>query len=124
MTTEQKREAVAILYDAIEQHGLVQTLHTVFGGHGSGQTAVVGLGAAQGQQHGAALILRILQQIFQLAQFIAANTQIGQVITLDVELHTQILRNAGKVFQRSGQMEKGNFFMSEQHKRGPPVNFV
>lgn len=31
MTTEQKREAVAILYDAIEQHGLVQTLHTVFG---------------------------------------------------------------------------------------------
>lgn len=32
MTTEQKREAVAILYDAIEQHGLVQTLHTVFGG--------------------------------------------------------------------------------------------
>lgn len=31
MTTEQKKEAVAILYDAIEQHGLVQTLHTVFG---------------------------------------------------------------------------------------------
>ena len=32
MTTEQKKEAVAILYDAIEQHGLVQTLHTIFGG--------------------------------------------------------------------------------------------
>lgn len=32
MTTEQKKEAVAILYDAIEQHGLVQTLHSVFGG--------------------------------------------------------------------------------------------
>lgn len=32
MTTEQKKEAVAILYDAIEQHGLVQTLHTVFCG--------------------------------------------------------------------------------------------
>ena len=32
MTTEQKRDAVAILYDAIEQHGLVQTLHTIFGG--------------------------------------------------------------------------------------------
>lgn len=32
MTTEQNKEAVAILYDAIEQHGLVQTLHSVFGG--------------------------------------------------------------------------------------------
>ena len=31
MTTEQKRDAVNIIYDAIEQHGLVQTLHTLFG---------------------------------------------------------------------------------------------
>lgn len=32
MTTEQKREAVDIIYDAIEQHGLVETLYTLFGG--------------------------------------------------------------------------------------------
>lgn len=31
MTTEQKKEVVAIIYDAIEQHGLVQTLHTFLG---------------------------------------------------------------------------------------------
>lgn len=31
MTHELKREAVTLIYDTIEQHGLVQTLHSVFG---------------------------------------------------------------------------------------------
>ena len=76
---------------------------------------MVGLGPAQGEQHGGPLILGVLQQIFQLAQLVPADPKVREIVPLDIEFNTQVLGYAGEIFEGSGEMKERYFFFSEQH---------
>ena len=90
-------------------------LQAVLSGYGSGEAAVVGLCAAQSQQAGCALIQRVGQQVFQLAQLVAADTQIGQIIALDVKLYAQLFGNSGQILHGSGSVQERNFLLIQRH---------
>ena len=60
-------------------------LHPVFRRDGGGETAMVGLGSAQGEQHGGPLILGVLQQIFQLAQLVHARPKVREIVPVDLK---------------------------------------
>ena len=59
------------------------TAHPQPGGAGGGEHGVVGLSPAGGEHGVAALLLGVRQQIFQLADLVAAQSDAAQVIPLD-----------------------------------------
>ena len=70
--------------------------HTKAGGAGGGEHGMVGLGAASGEHGVTALLLRVRQQMFQLADLIAAQSDAAQVIPLDPDV---LIVEAADVFQ-------------------------
>ena len=58
-------------------------LHAQASGAGGGEHGMVGLGAAGGEHGVAALLLGVRQQVFQLADLVAAQGHAAQVIPLD-----------------------------------------
>ena len=89
--------------------------HAEFGGESGGETTVVGLCAAGGQQDGGALRLGIGEEIFKLTQLVAACAEGQQIVTLDVKMDAQLLGHGAQVFQRGGSAQKRNFFAAERH---------
>lgn len=70
--------------------------HPQTGGAGGGEHGVVRLSPAGGEHGVAALLPRVRQQVFQLADLIAAQSDAAQVIPLDPDV---LAINAADVFQ-------------------------
>ena len=71
-------------------------LHAQASGAGGGEHGMVGLGAAGGEHGVAALLLGVRQQVFQLADLVAAQGHAAQVIPLDPDV---LIVDAADVFQ-------------------------
>ncbi len=68
--------------------------------------APVGLVAAAGQQAVAAVSGRIAQQVFELANFVAAKPETGQVVPLAVDLCAEHLAQSGQRLNGCGCLGK------------------
>ena len=71
-------------------------LHAQVSGAGGGEHGMVGLGTAGGEHGVAALLLGVRQQVFQLADLVAAQSDAAQVIPLDPDA---LIVDAADVFQ-------------------------
>ena len=71
-------------------------LHAQASGAGGGEHGMIGLGPAGGEHGVAALLLGVRQQIFQLADLVAAQGHAAQVIPLDPDV---LIVDAADIFQ-------------------------
>ena len=80
-----------------------RAFHAVFCSYSGCEPAVVGLRAADGEEHGGALRFGVRQQVLELSQLVAAYAEPGHIFTLNIKMNAQIFRNACEVLERCGR---------------------
>ena len=83
---------------------------------------MVGLSSAFSDQHRCPLVDRVFEKIFQFAKLVSACCQAGKIISLAIDIYTEILRYISEMFKRCRKMKDIYLVMSVKHLQ-PPFSY-